>query len=166
MTDQTTAFVYTMSRVGRVGAWSRYVFPFRIDATTQLGTDIYFRSGDTVYKLDTAALADETVGDEGTPFDAVIQWPWLDMGQPGRTKSLVGFDVSGSGNCDVSFGYMEGSPLMFTAPISIQLDTLPGGIIPFPVAGPSLSVKMTFEGPQAWEWDAFNLYFQDFRWTA
>lgn len=43
--------VYTLSQIGQVGAWSRYIFPFPIDDWTQEGDDLYVRDGDTVYRI-------------------------------------------------------------------------------------------------------------------
>jgi hypothetical protein len=156
----TTIFVYTISSIGKVGAWSRYVFPFVIDYTTQLGNDLFLRAGDTVYRLDQDAL-----DDDGVAFTSVIWWPWLDFGQIGRQKMMAGFDIQGDGTVSVQFGYDERSDTVLTDSWNINpvTDSLPDMVLPFPLTAPSISVKLTYEGPQAWKWDGFTVYLQDQR---
>src|SRR5690606_18041662 len=45
----------------------------------------------------------------GEPFVGVIQWPALDLGELGRDKQLVGFDLVGKGEVSVSIGYDQRS---------------------------------------------------------
>lgn len=161
MSQSSTVYVYTISAVGKVGSWSRYIFPFKVEDITQLGTDIYLRAGDEVYLYD-----QDAVDDEGTDFETVIQWPWLDMGSPGQTKRVIGFDIAGSGDVSVEFGYQEGSFSTFTTPFTVEPDTLPGGIIPLSVSAPSFSVRLTYQSSEAWTWDAMNIYLTDNRWTS
>lgn len=156
-------FVYTMSRVGQVGAWSRYVFPFVISDWAIRGDDLFLRSGNFIHRID-----DEVVGDEVSPgdirlFEGMIQWPWLDFGQPGLTKSLYGFDMVGIGDVSVEFGYDQSNGGAFTPPYLVPADTVPGMVIPMPLSAPSFSVRLTYDGSQQWQWNAFSLYLQDLR---
>jgi len=156
-------YVYTQSRIGGIGAWSLYEFPSAIEYTTQRDGKLYVRSGDGIY------LIDETTGqDDGEAVPAEIQWPWLDMGQPGLQKMLIGVDVVGSdGAPSVSIGYDETNLTAFTAPFAVDPDTQPGQIIPIPVSGPSLSLKIEYTGASGrWELQAATLYLQDMRMTA
>lgn len=161
MADSTT-FVYTMNRTGQVGAWSRYVFPFSVDAFAQLGDDLYIRHGDEVSRVVEGALADEVGGVE-IPFDGVVQWHWLDAGQPGVTKMLEGFDVVGSGSPSIQIGYDQRNVAALTDAYAIEADTMAGGMIPFPISAPSMSVKLTFAGGTEWSVQSVNLYLHDFR---
>ncbi|WOB24747.1 MULTISPECIES: hypothetical protein [Xanthomonas] len=162
-TTESEVFVYTMTRIGQVGAWSRYVFPFVIDDWAIRGDDLYLRSGNYIHRYD-----DNLVGDEVSPgvvqnFRGMIQWPWLDFGQPGVTKMLYGFDVVGTGDVSVQFGYDQTNGGAFTDPYLVPADTVPGMVIPMPLAAPSLSVRLTFDGATQWQWNALCLYLQDMR---
>lgn len=154
--------VYVHTRAGKGGAWSRYVFPFGITEFALLGNDLYFRHGDTISVFDKTAVADElTVGGEQTNFEGVVQWNWMDFGQPGTTKQLHGFDFIGTGAPSVSIGYDERYKDRFTTPYAIDPDTLPGGIIPLPVVAPSLSLRFDFAGGQSWSLNSALLYVDD-----
>lgn len=161
----STVFVYTMNRVGQVGAWSVYEFPFPIDGFTNLDGELYIRSGDDVLRVDQSAVADYAGSEREVFFDATIEWPWLDFGQPGRLKMLAGFDVVGRGEPTIEVGYNQATPL-FTAPFTVAADTVPGMMIPLPVMAPSMSVRITYHGGQDWELQAVQLYLQDQRITA
>ena len=156
-------FVYTMSRVGSVGAWSRYVFPFVIDDWAIRGDDLFLRSGNFIHRMDDQVVGDEVSPGVIVPFEGMIQWPWLDFGQPGVTKSLYGFDVVGIGDVSVSFGYDQSNGGSFTAPYTVPADTVPGMVIPMPLSAPSLSVRLTYSGTEQWQWNAFSLWLQDLR---
>lgn len=142
----STTFVYTMTSTGKIGAWSRYVFPFVIDAFAQLGNDLYIRHGDTI-----SVVSEDAVDDNGTAFPGTVWWPWLDFGRPGVTKMLEGFDYVGSGQGpSISIGYDQRDVTAFTTPYAISSDTLPGGIIPLPVSAPTFSMKIEFVGAETW----------------
>lgn len=159
----TTAFVYSMTSVGQVGAWSRYVFPFVIDDWAIRGDDLFLRSGSNIHKMDDDVVGDEVDSGEIVPFEGRIQWPWLDFGQPGVTKSLYGFDIVGSSDVFAQFGYDQSNLGTFTAPYRVPADTVPGMVIPMPISAPTISVRLTYDGTSAWQWNAFSLYLQDLR---
>lgn len=161
--SETTAFVYSMTRTGKVGAWSRYVFPFSVDAFAQLGDDLYIRNGDVISKVDEAAATDDVAG-VPMPFLGQVHWPWLDMGQPGRTKMLEGFDYVGTGQGpSISIGYDQLNTAIFTTPYQLSSDTLTGGIIPLPVSAPTLAVKLDFAGGAHWTVQEVLLSVSDLR---
>lgn len=168
----STVFVYTMNRLGQVGAWTRYVFPFVVDDYTILGNDLYLRSGDTIHKLDTRRESDEVTTD-GTdlavvPFQWSFQSQWLDLGQLGVTKQLVGFDIVGTGAPSIEFGYNQANGGLFTPPWEIVADSVPGQILMMPLFAPSLSVRITYTGDDtsATGFEALNLWFNDARPTS
>jgi hypothetical protein len=96
----------------------------------------------------------------------VIQWPWLDFGQPGVNKMLIGFDIVGEGTSAIEIGYDQTAFGSFTASYAIPPDTYPGQVINLPLNAPSMSVRLTYDGGQAWQWNSLNLYLQDQRATA
>lgn len=161
----TTVMVYTMSRTGEVGAWSRYVFPFRIDNFCQMGDALYIRAGDDVLKVDESADMDFDGDDRAATFDGIVQWPWLDFGSPGITKQLAGLDISTmrAVNVDVQVGYDQRSTSAFTTAYSVPGDTVPGTFIPLPCLAPSFSLKLTLSSLDFWQLQAVTVYFTDQR---
>lgn len=155
-------FVYDMSG-GGMGKWSRYEFPFAIDATAINDEKLILRSGDSFVTVDEDTLSD-AVWNEGTSswdavvFDGLVQWPWLDMGTPGEDKQMYGFDIAGKGTAMVSFGFNQNDPTAFTDPVEVPADTLYDGPIPYEVTAPSISVRLQFAGGQAWNLKAINIY--------
>lgn len=162
----TMVFVYSMTQLGQVGAWSRYEFPFAIDDWAIAGDALYLRSGDFIHHVDDAAVGDEVAPDDVQLFQGVIQWPWLEFGQPGVTKMLYGFDIVGQGAVSVSFGIDQTNVGLFTPGYTVPPDTVPGMVIPMPLAAPSLSVRLTYGGSESWQWNALGLYLQDLRGMA
>lgn len=159
----TTVFVYTMNRVGSVGAWSRYTFPFDIDDFAQLGDDLYIRSGDDILRVDENVTTDYAGDPREQIFTGVIQWPWLDFGSPGTTKQLVGFDLVGTGTATVEVGYDQSAKGTYTAPFTVPPDTVPGMMIPLPVMAPSMSFRLTYSAGEKWQFNALNVTVSDMR---
>lgn len=148
--------VYTLTQVGQVGAWSRYVFPFAIDAWAQEGDDLFVRDGDRVFRLSEElgsvdffgeVVAQQRGGQEqGSPFQAIIQWPWLDMGRPGQDKQMESFDFVGYGRAEIEFGYDQSEPGWFTDPYAVGPDTLPAQSVPMALCAPSFSARIRYHG--------------------
>ena len=156
-----TVFIYTMNKGVQGGAWSRYVFPWTCEHFAHLSNTLYIRHGDDVSFVIPTATDDDGIGFTGT-----IQWPWLDFGQPGVNKMMIGFDIVGDGTCAIEVGYDQTALGTFTASYTIPADTYPGQLIPLPVNAPSISVRLTYAADQAWQWNALNLYLQDQRVTS
>lgn len=160
---QTEVFVYTMTQIGQVGAWSRYVFPFEVHTWAIQGDSLYLRSADRIYRMVDGAVGDELEPGVFTPFQGVIQWPWLDFGPAGVTKMLYGFEVVGRGKVGIQIGFDQTNGGAFTPAYEVDPDTLTGGPVPMAMAAPTFSVRLVYDGAQAWQWNAFGLYVQDFR---
>ena len=154
-------FVYTMNKIGSVGAWSRYLFPFPIDAFTQLHDDLYIRSGNDVLRVSESETTDFAGDSREQSFTGTVWWPWLDMGRAGVDKVVYGFDMVGRGTSAIEFGYNQASQGVFTTPFVIPADTVPGQIIPMEVMAPSFSVRVTYAGGEEWELQALNVYLND-----
>lgn len=152
---QSTVFVHT--RAGRVSAWSRYLFPFSVEAFAQLGNDLYVRHDDQISMVAEGATADE-VGGTQIAFPGLVQWPWLDMGTIGTTKMMEGFDIVATGVPSVSVGYDQRDPNAFTAPYTVDPDTMPGGIIPLPVSAPTFSLRVEFGPSEKWSLQGVLVY--------
>lgn len=162
----TETFVYTMNELSSRGAWSRYVFPWDIEAQAQLNNDLYLRSGDSIYIMDKNRLEDQDENGDDVDVDMVIRWPYLDFGAPGITKMMLGFDVTGRGVCTMRMGWDQRNFATMTDPYEIQADTLTDGYVPMSMSAPSFSMELTFASADNTidsEWLASNLYFSDFR---
>jgi hypothetical protein len=150
-------FVYSRTKASKLGAWSRYLYPFSIDETLQLNGELYFRAGNIFYRVDESAVADGDV-----EFEGIVWSPYLDMGSPGTTKMLDSFDIVAYGECEVSIGYDQATTTAYTTPFVVGPDTVPGGRVPLPLAAPSMAVKLRFMPGQQWQLNAMNLYIDDF----
>ena len=147
-------------------SWAEYTFPSAIDDWTILGTDLYLRSGDKIWQVDEDTTTDDYVEatDTGTEFEGVLQWPYIDLDQPGIDKTMLGFDMVATGTFEIMFGFDQSETQEYsvsnswTAPYSLSGDTLPGKPIPFPLRGPSFAMRVVFDGDQAWQWNSTNLY--------
>ena len=158
----TPTWVYSMQQSGR-GAWSKYVFNFDIEAFALLGDTLYLRHGNYVNIVDDLYTSDY-VGATEIVYAGAVQWSWLDMGMPGVTKMLKSFDIVSTSSVSptVEFGYDQLNPSTMTTPYTIPDDSLTGNPIPFPMAAPSISPKLTWSsGP--WTLNAFSLYVNDKR---
>lgn len=162
-------FVYTVG-AGTIGRWSRYVFPWELEYAAQLGGSLYLRHGDAVSRITDAVEYDETLPavDDVYPktyFDSVVWWPYLDFGSIGTLKMLHGFDLVATGGVPtVQIGYDQTDDSLFTDAYVIDPDTVPGdGFVPFPISGPSFSLKVTFTGGAGrfWQLNAANLYLDE-----
>lgn len=157
---QTLQTVFVHTRNSPKGRWSRYVFPFFIDAFAQLANDLYIRSGDTIKRVSETAVNDIDNG-VAVGFTGTVQWGWMDCGQAGTTKMLEGIDLVASGSPSVSIGYDQRNFATFTTPYAIDADTLTGDIIPIPVTAPSFSLKVDFAAGTAWNLWSATLYVHD-----
>lgn len=160
---QTEVFVYTMTQIGQVGAWSRYVFPFEVHTWAIQGDALYLRSANRIYRMVDGAIGDELDPGVFTPFQGVIQWPWLDFGPAGVTKMLYGFEVVGRGKVGIQVGFDQTNGGAFTPAYQVDPDTLTGGPVPMSMAAPTFAVRLVYDGTEAWQWNAFGLYVQDLR---
>lgn len=166
MTTETTVFVYTINQIGQPGKWSRYIFPFNIDAFVRLGDDLYVRSGDDFLKVDESAVQDYAGDPRAANFEGVVQWAWLDDGTPGTQKMWHGFDIIGQGTPQVAIGYDQSNESAFTTNYTVPADSVPGMLIPMPVMAPSASVRVTYAGGDKWKLQGVNLWLDDMWPTA
>lgn len=125
-------------------------------------------SGGSTPSVDFGVRFTVAAGCTGEPINAWLWWPFLDFNSFGVEKQMIGFDVV----CDapegvtVSVGYDQTDRTARTEEYEVQGDTMVGDIVPLPVAGASFDLRITFNHNQAWEWQAANIYVQDFRLTS
>ena len=167
------AFVLTINGPNQK-SWSRFVFPDTITDWTLSAGILYLRTaGDLVWQFDANTLVDD-YGGANVLFSGVIQWPYLDLGQLGVNKMLVGVDLVGDGDVSIQVAFDQADKTSFndnagfatstsvTAPYDVAVsDTVPGEPLPIPINAPSYSLILTFSGNQAWSWEAANLYLAD-----
>jgi hypothetical protein len=163
-TAPTTVFVYTLNQLGQPGKWSRYVFPFRIDAVTQLNGDLYLRSGNDVLLVDPTAVNDfqgDPLGRE-QGFWGYVQWLWLDDDLPGVNKQWHGCDITcQSGTPYVSMFYSQANLTLCTPPYQVPTDSKPGDFIPIPVLSPTCSLQVSFAPGNPWKLMMATLWLED-----
>jgi hypothetical protein len=175
------AIVLTMNG-NSTKSWSRYIFPDVITDWTLNTGILYLRTaGNLVWQIDAGTIgiddssATLTTQGANTPFNGVVQWPYLDCGALGLNKMMVGIDLVGTGNCSIQIGFNQQDLTTFndkpgfttstgvTAPYFVTVDdTVPGEPLPFPINAPSYTLILTFTGssssPNNWSWEAANLY--------
>jgi hypothetical protein len=100
--------VLDYSRESKITAWSRWSFDGidSVDADTliPLGSDLWFRSGRSVFHIDAAATVFRDFGDdEGDAYVSSAYFHFNDMGKPGSGKRIVGMDIVQDGTSSVSF---------------------------------------------------------------
>jgi len=147
-------FVYSISRTSKIAAWSQYYLPESVDAFAELGQELYIRSGDNVYKLDTAASTDQ-----GALFEVILQLPYMDLKSPGMRKVIHGVDLVMEGRCEFSVGYDVRDPTAFTDAVSVKGNTRPGGMIPVGCDGTEFSLKFRNYDNKPFRLDAVTLYY-------
>jgi hypothetical protein len=177
------ALVLTMNGSSQK-TWSRYIFPDIITDWTLNAGILYLRSaGNLVWQFDAATIGVDdsntvTTIATPTPFNGVMQWPYLDLGSIGINKMLVGVDLVGTGNCRLQIAFNQNDPSTFvdnvanfaastgvTTPYFVQIDdTIPGEPLAIPINAPSYSPILTFTGSttsaNAWSFQAANIYYQ------
>lgn len=152
----SSAYVYSFSRTSKISAWSKYEFPFTITAVTEQDGDLYFRSGDTVYKLDENATTDA-----GVNFPVEIEFPYLDFKTPGVLKQIIGMDAVMLGSADFSIKFDAREPDFETPAVSLSDDTRPGEMIPVEVVSVGIAPHIIAENNNAFELHAMTFYYEN-----
>jgi hypothetical protein len=150
-------FVFSRSNLSEVGAWSRYTFPYSITAFAQGEGRLFLRN-----EIQTIHVVDESMSyDDGYSQEAgAITWPFLDLGSPGVNKRLFSIDIVGYGEGTIAVADDQSNPV-FTGNYSFGSDTVPGGRVPMPVAGPSFQFKITYPETGAWQFNGMAVLLSD-----
>lgn len=132
-------YVYSFSRTSKVAAWTRYTLPVTPEYFASIGNNLYFRSGDEIYKIDPSAT-----DDDGTPFDGLIDMAFQSFQAPGVNKKVLAFDVVVEGTVTVSHRFNPNNPTVFTAEIDVSGDTRPLGMYPVGVITTDIAPRIAF----------------------
>lgn len=95
---QGTIFVFSFFPGSKISAWSTYTPGFTISDIAVVNSDIYCRSGDTIYLYG---------GTDGTTVDTsqcIATLPFLDAESPATLKNLLSVDVGAEGEWLVELG--------------------------------------------------------------
>lgn len=161
MSQTTVVYIYTINALGQPGKWSRYLFPFVVDAFVRLGDVLYIRSNNDFLRVDEDAVSDYAGDPRSVNFTGTVQWAWLDAGTPGVLKMFQGVDIVGQGTPQIAIGYDQSNENTFTTDYTVSADSVPGMLIPIPVMCPSASVRVTYAGGEKWKLQGINLWVDD-----
>jgi hypothetical protein len=150
------AYVYSFSRTSKISAWSRYTFPFSIDDVTELDGDLYFRSGDSVYKLDENAQTDA-----GDNFTVTIEFPYLDFKTPGVMKLIQGMDTVMLGSAGMQIKFDARQPDFITPTIQMSGDMRPGEMTAVEVCSVGIAPVITCTNSDQFELHAITMYYEN-----
>lgn len=148
------AFVYTLSQSSKLAAWSRYTFPFTIDAGCTWQGDLYLRSGNNVYVVDETAYTDD-----GAPIPVTIQFSFVDMKLPGIEKMITGCDAILKGSAELAFLYNPANDGYITSSVTISEDTAEGGVTPVEVSAVKVAPVITHSADEEFELETLTLYY-------
>lgn len=151
----THAWVYTFSRSGKISAWSRYEFPFAIDAAAVYSGTLYLRAGDVIYTLSVGAYQDNT-----TPPLVTIEFPYLDFKAPGALKMIIGVDAAMTGSAQLQFRYDVNDESFITSAITLTGDTRGGLMQPVELCATSLAPVITHQANEDFGLDSLTIYYE------
>jgi len=151
----STAYVYSFSRTSKISAWSRYVFPFAISDVTEMNGDLYFRSGDTVYRFDEAQN-----DDAGMVFVVTVEFAYLDFQSPGVLKMITGMDAVMVGEAKISHRFDARNSGLITPGVLLSGDTRPGELTPVEVCSVGIAPVLTCANSQPFELHAMTYQFE------
>lgn len=155
------AYVYSFSRTSKISAWSRYRFDFSIDGVTELEGELYFRSGNGVYRFD-----EEAYTDAGQVFSVSVEFPYLDFKSPGVLKQIHGMDAVMVGEADIMHRFDARNTDLITTAVSLSGDTRPGVLTPVEICASGIAPVLTNTSDAAWELHALSYYFDSLTMSA
>lgn len=151
----STAYVYSFSRTSKISAWSRYTFPFEISDVTEMNGDLYFRSGDSVYRFEESAYTDS-----GVDFEVVIEFAYLDFQSPGVLKMITGMDSVMVGEADIAHRFDARSVDLITPGVTLSGDTRPGELTPVEICSVGIAPVLTSRNSLPFELHAITYQFE------
>lgn len=148
------AWVYSVSRIGKIAAWSRYEFRVSIDDACAFKGNLYLRSGDDVYRVERTAVTDD-----GLSIPVRIEMAFVDMKLPGVEKRVHGVDGVIRGSASLQFRYNSADEAFITSPVGISEDTMAGPIVPVEVSAVKIAPVVTHEAAEEFELELLTLYY-------
>ena len=149
------SYVYSFSRTSKISAWSRYEFPFEITDVTEMEGDLFFRSGNSVYKLNEAVY-----DDAGNLFDVDIEFAYLDFQSPGVLKMITGMDAVMIGSATIAHKFDARDSGLITPGVELSGDTRPGELTPVEVCSVGISPVINCRTNEAFELHALTYLFE------
>jgi hypothetical protein len=157
------AWVYTYSKLGKLTAWSKYIFPLTIDATATLRGKLYVRSQDTVYVVDPSAFSDD-----GDIPEVLVQMPYVDCKLPGVMKLFTGADAVSTTQFDLSYKFDPNRDTEFETDIVTMIgDTSPedpgdrdSGLTPIELGAVKIAPVIRHQRDEDFELSQLNVYFE------
>lgn len=150
------AWVYTVSRTAKITAWSRYTFPFAIDAACTFKGDLYLRSGNNVYLVD-----QDKFTDDGISIPVRVEMSYVDMKAPGIDKMVTGVDAVLKGTCSFQIRFDARDHSKITAAVELSEDTFPGEEgIPVEIQAVKLAPVITHEADELFELEVLSLHYE------
>jgi len=117
---ENEAFVLSTFPSTKIAAWSRFEFPYTIDAATKANARVALRSGDQLFLYGATPaedvnpyLATSASGAAENSYDdtvATVETAFLDAGDPAASKAWTGLDVTCSGVWDVYINVSLSTP--------------------------------------------------------
>lgn len=148
------AYVYSFSRTSKISAWSRYTFPFDVIDVAELNGDLYFRSGNNVYRF-----TEDATTDAGTPIGVRVVFPYLDFKAPGLLKQITGMDAVFVGTADIAHRFDASQPAFETPAYPVTGDSRPGGMLPVEICTTGIAPIVTHSADEAFEMHALTYYY-------
>jgi hypothetical protein len=161
-------WAFTFSRTQKISAWAEYRFiksdgadgtvPLDIDAVAVVGSDLYLRSGESIYKVNSN---DSVFDDNGVDYEMRIEFPFLDFKAPGSTKYIASMDVVFQGSCDVQFKFDPNDESFITDKIRLTGDTRQKASIPLEITAASIAPVFTDTSGNDVQIEAITFYYED-----
>ncbi len=154
----TQTFVYRWSPEAKVKAWATWETPFVVDYMVELNGDLYVRSGDELYVMDTAY-------DDGSAFEAQFHFA---SGKQRHTRKRWDFlEVVQAGTSTIDFAIDPTQPTVYTSDppggaMTVSGSTTGADRLYIGTMTPMLSIR--FRGNKPWRLDSFALSYQQLAW--
>jgi hypothetical protein len=152
--NRTKCYVYSFSKTSKLSAWSTFTLPVSIQDAAVLLNDLYLRSGDVVYVVDSSVYSDDGV----IPIVEVEMF-YQDAKQSGVLKQFYGFDGVGTGSPSIAFKFNTNDANDVTDYVEIDGDMRPGSMVPVEVCSTSIAPILRHEKNESFELQAMQLYF-------
>jgi len=148
-------FVFSYFAGARVSAWSTYSPGFTVDAVTIFNRRVYLRSGDNIYVyggLGSTLEYDATVAEAWLPY--------LDAGDPTRTKNWTAIDAALTGKWAVGYAMQPTDPTVEDDGPTIVKTSYNQDRLPAIGASTHLSVRFRSSGTGAAKLGACVVHFE------
>lgn len=149
-------FVFTFSRTSKINAWSVYRLPFVVDEMTSLGSQLYIRSGDSVYIADEAFYTDD-----GASIPVNILTGYNNFKKPGLLKQMIGIDAVAEGSVNISIATDAADISLETPKIVLSGDTRSGPLNPVEVMATEAAFRFTNDADEFFRLDSFSVGYND-----